>query len=55
MAWSGKRAAPSGDWLAEAHSRFIESGRHDELIKEDGLYAELHHLQFDTEGSIETR
>jgi ABC-type multidrug transport system fused ATPase/permease subunit len=33
----------------------IESGRHDELIKEDGLYAELHHLQFDTEGSIETR
>jgi ABC-type multidrug transport system, ATPase and permease components len=33
----------------------VESGRHDELIKEDGLYAELHHLQFDTEGSIETR
>jgi subfamily B ATP-binding cassette protein MsbA len=33
----------------------VESGQHDELIKEDGLYAELHHLQFDTEGSIETR
>jgi ATP-binding cassette subfamily B protein len=33
----------------------VESGRHDELIKEEGLYAELHHLQFDTEGSIETR
>jgi subfamily B ATP-binding cassette protein MsbA len=33
----------------------VESGRHEELIKEDGLYAALHHLQFDAEGSIETR
>jgi ATP-binding cassette subfamily B protein len=33
----------------------VESGRHEELVKEDGLYADLHHLQFDTEGSIETR
>jgi ATP-binding cassette subfamily B protein len=33
----------------------VESGKHDELIQQDGLYAELHHLQFDTEGSIEAR
>jgi ABC-type multidrug transport system fused ATPase/permease subunit len=31
--------------------RIVESGRHEELMKQGGLYAELHNLQFDTEES----
>src|SRR3989454_3116075 len=31
--------------------RIVESGRHEELMKQGGLYAELHNLQFDTEAS----
>jgi len=31
--------------------RIVESGRHEELMKRRGLYAELHNLQFDTETS----
>jgi ATP-binding cassette, subfamily B, bacterial len=33
----------------------VESGKHEELMKQGGLYAELHNLQFDTEDSLETR
>jgi len=29
----------------------VESGRHEELMKQGGLYADLHNLQFDTEES----
>jgi ABC-type multidrug transport system fused ATPase/permease subunit len=31
-----------------------ESGSHDELTKKNGLYAELHRLQFETEESART-
>lgn len=33
----------------------VESGQHKELMKQGGLYAELHNLQFDTEGGVEAR
>jgi ATP-binding cassette, subfamily B, bacterial len=31
----------------------VESGKHDELLESRGLYAELHHLQFSPEESVE--
>ena len=31
----------------------VESGKHDELLERGGLYAELHHLQFSPEESVE--
>ena len=34
--------------------RIVESGGHEELMKQGGLYADLHNMQFDTEES-ETR
>jgi subfamily B ATP-binding cassette protein MsbA len=33
----------------------VESGKHEELMQEDGLYAELHNLQFGAEESVDVR
>jgi ABC-type multidrug transport system fused ATPase/permease subunit len=33
----------------------VESGKHEKLMKQGGLYSELHNLQFDPEGSVESR
>jgi ATP-binding cassette subfamily B protein len=33
----------------------VESGKHEELLERGGLYAELHHLQFNPEEGVEAR
>jgi ATP-binding cassette, subfamily B, bacterial len=33
--------------LVVDHGRIIQSGRHEELMREGGLYAELYRTQFD--------
>ena len=33
----------------------VESGNHEKLMQKDGLYAELHNLQFGAEESVDVR